>query len=119
MGSWQFYLGRIAKNKKYEMEENGMKKENVLKVMDIFRERIITYEYNGFLIELYYENYVVECWLRHPDYGIAMQVMGASVLNDYVMDMGVTKFYENFIREEIEYYIADYIGKYAQELEYE
>lgn len=96
-----------------------MKKENVLKVMDISRERIITYEYNGFLIELFYENYLVECWLRHPDYDIAMQVIGVSVLSDYVMDMGVINFYENFIREEIEYYIADYIGKYAQELEYE
>ncbi len=96
-----------------------MKKDNVLKAIDMARVCIATYEYNGFLIELFQENDVVECWLRHPDYGIAMQVMGVSVLSDYVIDMGVINFYKYFIREEIEYHIADYIGKYAQELGYE
>ena len=88
-----------------------MKKDNVLKAIDIARVCIATYEYNGFLIELFQENDLVECWLRHPDYGIAMYVMGVSVSSDYVMDMGVITFYKYFIREEIEYYIMDVLEK--------
>lgn len=99
------------------MENKDMKKDNVLKFMNTFRVCIATYEYKGFLIELFHENEEVECWLRHPDYGIALFVIGVKEFNDDIW--GTINFFEDFISNEIEAYIADYIGKYAQELEYE
>lgn len=94
-----------------------MKKENTLKFMNTFRVCIATYEYNGFLIELFHENDEVECWLRHPDYGIAFFVIGVKKSNGDIR--GAINFFEDFIRSKIEAYIAYYIDEYAQELEYE
>jgi len=94
-----------------------MKKEKVLKTIDIVRVCIATYEYNGFLIELFQENNVVECWLRHPDYGIAFFVIGVKKSNGDIK--GAINFFEDFIRSKIEAYIAYYINEYAQELKYE
>ncbi|MBQ8298303.1 MAG: hypothetical protein IJX99_00255 [Clostridia bacterium] len=92
-----------------------MKKDNVLKFVNTFRVCIATYEYNGFLIELFHENEEVECWLRHPDYGIALFVVGVKVDDDYIR--GAINFFEEFVSSEIEAYIAHYIDKFAQELE--
>ena len=96
-----------------------MIKKNILRVKDMSRICIATYEYKGFLIELIQEGETVECWLRHPIYGISLFVLAVDMYSDYLVDVGVVKFFERFINQEIEYYIEEYICEYVPELAYE
>ena len=84
------------------------------------RKFIATYDYNGFIVDLIQEDDVVGCWLRHKDYGVAVTIMGISILGHClgINDDNVIAFYEDYLEDCLEDHIEDYIYEYALELEY-